>query len=204
MKRYQPTEIDELAQILKNDGVICIPTDTVWGMCARINSEQAREKLAKIKRRPVSKSFPVMCLDEEQARSIAIVDENAAKLMRALMPGPVTLVLRKRPEVLAYVNNAGEGMSDELAIRMAPAGVLKELLRKTGSPIFLTSANVSGDEVCKTLDEIEELFPELDGALEGEAAGGEPSTIVDCTNREIKIQRPGPISREEIIAILRA
>ena len=46
MKRYTQNEIDKLANILKNDGVICVPTDTVYGICARINSEKARDNLA--------------------------------------------------------------------------------------------------------------------------------------------------------------
>ena len=143
-----------------------------------------------------------MCLNEEQIKSIAIVSKDAETLIRAFMPGPITLVLNKRLEAFSYINNAGERISDELAVRMAPLPILEELLEKTGSPIFLTSANISGGETCKTLDEIENTFKELDGILEGDVAFGEASTIVDCTNNEIKIQRPGPISLEQIMKVL--
>lgn len=203
MKRYKQTEIDELANLLKQDGVISVPTDTVFGVCARINSKVAYEKLVAVKNRPANKSFPVMCLSEEQIKSIAIVNESAEKLIRAFMPGPITLVLHKKPEAFSYINNAGERVSDELAVRMAPLKILEELIQKTESPLFLTSANISGGEICKNLDEIEKTCPSLDGMLEGEISLGEASTIVDCTTEEIKIQRLGPISMEEIVEVLK-
>ena len=202
MKRYKQNEIEELASILKNDGVISVPTDTVYGICARIHSKKAYDKLVEVKNRPANKSFPVMCLNEEQIKSVAIVSVEAEKLIRAFMPGPITLVLPKKLEAFSYINNAGERISDELAVRMAPLTVLEEILEKTGSPLFLTSANISGGEVCKSLEEIENTCPGLDGILEGEISFGKASTIVDCTAEEIKIQRHGPISEEEIRKVL--
>lgn len=203
MKRYSQNEIDELAQILKNDGVISIPTDTVYGVCARINSKKAFDNLVNAKHRPANKSFPVLCLNEEQIENIAIVNENAKKLIRAFLPGPMTIVLKKKKEAFEYINNAGERTSDELAIRILPLEFIKELIKKVGSPLFLSSANLSGQEVCKTLDEIEEVFPNIDGIVEGEVSFGKASTIVDCTSEEIKIQREGPISKEQIMEVLK-
>lgn len=202
MRRYNQSEIDQLANILKKDGIISVPTDTVYGICARINSKKAYDKLVDIKKRPDNKSFPVLCLNEEQIKSIAIVNSNAEKLIRTFMPGPITLVLNKKPEVFSYINNAGTRISDELAVRIVPLKVLEELIEKTGSPIFLTSANISGEKVCNSLDEIEKMFPSLDGILEGEISFGQASTIVDCTSDNIKIQRPGPISVEKIMEVL--
>ena len=95
MKLYKQREIEKIATILKNDGVISVPTDTVYGICARINSSKAYLKLVSVKNRPSNKSFPVLCKDLEQIESIAIIDENALKLIKTFMPGPVTLVLNK-------------------------------------------------------------------------------------------------------------
>ena len=203
MRRYSQNEIDELAEILNNDGVISIPTDTVYGVCARINSQKAFDNLVNAKHRPANKSFPVLCLDEEQIESIAIVNEKAQKLIRAFLPGPMTIVLKKKKEAFEYINNAGERTSDELAIRILPLEFIKELIKKVGSPFFLSSANLSGQEVCKTLEEIEEVFPNIDGIVKGEVSFGKASTIVDCTNEEIKIQREGPISKEQIMEVLK-
>lgn len=203
MKRYKQSEIEEVATILKNDGVISVPTDTVYGICARINSSKAYLKLVSVKNRPSTKSFPVMCSDIEQIKSIAIVDEAALKLIKAFMPGPITLVLNKIPDVLSYINNAGARETDELAIRMAPTPFLKELIKEVGSPLFLTSANKSGKDVCKNLDEIEIECSTLDGMVIGDVSFGEASTIVDLTGNDIKIQRQGPISEDEIMKALK-
>ncbi len=203
MKRYKQSEIEEVANVLKNDGVISVPTDTVYGICARINSSKAYLKLVSVKNRPSTKSFPVMCSDIEQIKSIATLDDNALKLIEAFMPGPITLVLNKRPDVLSYINNAGTRETDELAIRMAPTPFLKELIKEVGSPLFLSSANKSGKDVCKSLDEIEIECPTLDGMVMGDVSFGEASTIIDCTDNDIKIQRQGPISEDEIMKALK-
>ena len=203
MKRYKQSEIEEVANVLKNDGVISVPTDTVYGICARINSSKAYLKLVSVKNRPSTKSFPVMCSDIEQIKSIAIIDEKALKLIEAFMPGPITLVLNKRPDVLSYINNAGARETDELAIRMAPTPFLKELIKEVGSPLFLTSANKSGKDVCRSLDEIEIECPTLDGMVMGDLSLREASTIVDLTGNDIKIQRQGPIIEDEIMKALK-
>ena len=202
MKRYKQSEIEEVSTILKNDGVISIPTDTVYGICARINSSKAYQNLVKVKHRPSNKSFPVLCKDLEQIKSIAVVDERALKLIKAFMPGPLTLVLNKRPDAFSYINNAGARETDELAIRMIPSEFLNELIDKVGSPLFLTSANKSGMNVCRSLDEIEEECPTLDGMVMGDVSFGEASTIVDLTSDDINIQRHGPISDDEIMKVL--
>jgi len=199
MKIYKQNETDKLAEILKSDGVISVPTDTVYGVCSRINSIKAHDNLVRAKNRPFSKLFPIMCADEEQIKSIAIVDEKTERLIHNFMPGPVTLILEKRPEVPEYVNNGAA----TIAVRMATSKPLEELIRKTGSPIFMSSANQSGEPTCTTLDEIEKACPTLDGMMEGNVCFGKGSTIIDCTSETIKIVRPGPISMEQIIETLK-
>ncbi len=194
IKRYKESEIHELAEILKNDGVISVPTDTVFGVCARMNSQIAYDKLIRVKNRPENKAFPVMCANEEQIKSIAIVDKKAEKLIRKFMPGPITLVLKKNENLPSYITNG----KDTIAVRMATSKALEELIIETGSPIFMTSANQSGEKECVNLDEIEKNCPHLDGMMEGTVTFGEGSTIVDCTSEEIKILRNGPISINEI------
>lgn len=198
IKRYKQTEIDELANILKNDGVISVPTDTVFGICARISSEAARNKLIAVKNRPAEKAFPVMCANEDQIKSIAIVTEKSEKLIKTFMPGPITLILKKKSALSGYVTNG----KDTIAVRMATSKALEELIIKTGSPIFMTSANQSGEAECSNLDEIEKSCPLLDGMMEGNVVFSKGSTIVDCTSEEIKIIRSGPITIEQIKEVI--
>lgn len=195
MKRFKQSETSELAEILKNDGVISVPTDTVYGVCSRICSKKAHDNLVKTKNRPYNKLFPVMCADEEQIKSTALVNEKAELLIRKFMPGPITLVLPKQPNLSEYINNGGP----TIAIRMATSKPVEDLIKKTGSPIFMSSANQSGEPVCSSLDEIEKACPTLGGMMEGEVSFGKGSTIVDCTSDTVKILREGPISLQQIL-----
>lgn len=85
---------------------------------------------------------------------------------------------------------------------MAPTKILKDLIYKVGSPIFMTSANKSGEPVCKNIDEIKNLCADLDGILEGVPSFDKASTIIDCTKGNIRVQRQGPISNKQIIDVL--
>ena len=198
IRRYKENEVEQLADILRNDGVISVPTDTVYGICARINSEKAHNKLMDVKKRPKNKAFPIMCADERQIKNIAIVDARAEKLIRAFMPGPITLVLNRNNTLSEYVTNG----KDTIAVRMATSKVLEELIRKTESPLFMTSANKSEEPECTNLDDIEKACPLLDGMLDGNVVFGEASTIVDCSSEELKILRIGPISIEQIKKVI--
>ena len=85
---------------------------------------------------------------------------------------------------------------------MATSEPLKRLIKELGEPICMTSANKSGKPACTTSEEVEKVFPELDGIMVGNVIFGESSTIVDCTSNELKIQREGPISIEQIKEVL--
>ena len=198
IKRYHQNEIEQLAKILRNDGVISVPTDTVYGICARINSEKAYNKLMAIKKRPKNKLLPIMCANKQQIKDITVVDKRAEKIINAQMPGPITLVLERNPELNLFADNN----YDTVAIRMATSNVLKELIEETGMPVFMSSANQSGEPPCANLEEIENFCPDLDGMMEGNIKFGVSSTIVDCTSKEIKILREGPISLEQILKCL--
>lgn len=198
IKRYKSTEINELVDILKKDGVISIPTDTVYGICARMNSKEARDKLIMVKNRPALKSFPIMCATIGQIKSISIVNKTAEKLIEKLMPGPITIVLKKNRDLPEFVTNG----KDTIAVRLATSKPIEDLILKLGSPIFMTSANQNGAAECTNLDEIEESCPLLDGMVEGDVIFSRGSTIVDCSGEDIKILRDGPISLEKINSII--
>ena len=167
-KIYNENEIDELVYILKNDGVISVPTDTVYGLCGKIDSKKAYEKLLEIKERPINKAFPIMCADEKQVIKIGLVDKNVEKLISEFMPGPITLILEKNENVDDYITNG----KNTIAVRIATTKALVELIRKVGTPLFMTSANKSGEPECKNIGEIEKLSPLLDGILYGKYSFG--------------------------------
>lgn len=194
MRRYTAEDIGEMAEVLQNDGVIAVPTDTVYGVCARMDSPSAQENLREVKNRPKDKAFPVMCADLKQIEEIAEVDERARKIIMRFMPGPLTVILKKKEGIPEYVN----GGMETLAIRMATSAILHDLIQKCGFPLYMTSANQSGYPVATTLEEIEEACPKLDGILEGRIVFGKASTIADLSGKEIKVLRQGPIEIEKI------
>ena len=159
VRMYREYEIDYLANILKNNGVISVPTDTVYGLCCSTSSKEAYEKLIILKERPKNKLFPVMCKDYSQINDIAVVNSVSKKIIDVFMPGAITLILKKKANVLSYIK------SDTIAIRMATSNFLKDLIDKVGYPLFMTSANKSGMPVCNSLDEIESTFLNIDAIV---------------------------------------
>ena len=198
MKRFSQSQIDEMVEILRNDGVLSVPTDTVYGVCARMDTRQAQDNLRRVKNRPATKAFPIMCADEKQIASICYITPRDHLLIEAFMPGPVTLILKKKDHVPTDVN----GGMDTLAVRMATSIPLKKLIQTLGVPVFMTSANQSGEPVCRNLDEIEKSCPLLDGMMEGDVSFGQASTIIDCSGEEVRILREGPVSMEDIESVL--
>ena len=199
MKRFRQNETAAMAEILRRNGVISVPTDTVYGVCARMSAEAAQEQLRKVKNRPADKAFPLMCKDAEEIETIAETDARSRKLIAAFMPGPVTLILKKKPEVPAFVNG---GMTT-IAVRMATSEPVRRLIETLGEPVYMTSANQSGHPVSTSLAEIEASGPLLDGMREGSPSFGQASTIIDCTGEEIRILRPGPVTMNDIEQVLK-
>ena len=198
MKRFSEDDIEEIVDILKNNGVISVPTDTVYGVCARIDSKKAHDNLIFVKNRPETKPFPVMCANEEQIKGIAIVNEKAEKIIKAFMPGPITIVLNKKETVPDYITNGKK----TIAIRMATSKTLEKIILSLGAPIFMSSANQSGEKTSESLEEIEKNCPKINGILEGKIKLGVGSTIIDCTSEKIKVLREGPIKLKEINNII--
>ena len=134
-----------------------------------------------------------MCADLAQIQEIAEVNERAKKVIEGFMPGPITVILKRKDGV-----NLSQENLDTIAIRMATSNTLAKIIKGLGRPIFMTSANQSGEPTCTSLDEIEKSCPDLDGMVEGDVSFGEASTIVDCTKEELAILRPGPITMQDI------
>lgn len=119
-----------------------------------------------------------MCANEEQIKSMVIVNDIAENLIKSFMPGPITLILKKKKDLPEYVTNG----KDTIAVRMATSKSIRELILNLGSPIFMTSANQSGEKEYDNLDEIEKCCPLLDGMMEGNVIFSKGSTIVDCSS----------------------
>ena len=102
-------DMTEIVAILQRGGLVAFPTDTVYGLAVRYDDPQAIARLKQAKQRPETKPFPMMVASRAQIERVAVVDARSRCLIDEWMPGALTLVLRKRPEVDPEVTNGLAG-----------------------------------------------------------------------------------------------
>lgn len=197
--RFTKEDLDVVAGMLMAGSVVAFPTDTVYGLGVIYDDEQALQALKEAKGRPDNKPIPTMVGTQAQLDQVAQVNETARTLAQTFMPGAITLIMKKKQGVPSYVTNG----LDTIGIRMPDDAFVCSLIEKCGKPLLVTSANLSG-EATGVMDEqvLAQLEGRIDAIVMGEAKGKQSSTIVDATSEEIKILRTGPISEEEIKAVL--
>lgn len=179
-------------EALRQGGVVALPTDTVYGLCAVAANPVAVRRLYEIKRRPPDQPLPVFVGSIEQARIVAEVHEVAERLMQRFWPGALTIVLPKKP---SYRTLAAAG-TDTIGVRQPADVVLCEIALQLG-PITSTSANVSGQPECRTADEVRaQLGDAVDVIVESPLPGtAAPSTVVDATDSAVlRVLREGEIT----------
>lgn len=191
--KFYEDDLDNIVNCLKNDGVLAVNTDTVMGLCIVSDSESAFDKLMHAKDRPPNKLFPVMVSDVEMMESIAHVNDRDRIIIHNFLPGQLTIILNKKEDASLLLD------SDTVAIRIVDDVFLMKLVQQLNKPIFLTSANKSGESTSQTAAEVLSIFDGLiEGVLMKDANGYEASTIVDLTGDEIKVVRAGNISEKQI------
>ena len=121
MKIIKQSDYKEAVAILKNNGVLAIATDTVFGVCARVNSKDAFNKLLTVKDRPKEKAFPLMCSSLKEMEKLAELNDKDKRIIKEFMPGPLTIIVKKKDGLKEYI---GEG-KDTIALRMATSDLLK-------------------------------------------------------------------------------
>ncbi len=199
MSAADPVALDQAQQVLREGGLVAFPTDTVYGLGADVLNSAAVARLYEVKGRSGEKAIPVLAASEGDLVNVAQpLPAIAAQLAERFWPGPLTLVVKRMPDLPAELSPY-----ETVAVRVPDHDLALALLRAAG-PLAVTSANrsdgpssLSAEEVLATLGGRFELL--LDG---GSTPGGTPSTVVDCTQTDPRILREGPISAESIIAVL--
>lgn len=184
-------------ELLRAGEPVIIPTETVYGIAVDPFAPGATDRLFTIKSRPKDVPLPVLVADATQAATLVeAVDEVAGRLMARFWPGPLTLVMRRRPGV-----DIDLGLeSATIGIRCPDHPVARGLAQRVG-PIATTSANRHGEPPPGTAAGQAALFAgEVRLVLDAGPCEGLPSTVVDIAGREPVVLRAGPISGEEIAA----
>ena len=201
----QPDEaaasIDLAAKILQQGGLVAFPTETVYGLGGDALDPSASMRIYAAKGRPSDNPLIVHIADKADVWKLAEeVPETAVMLMEAFWPGPLTIILRKKP----VVPDATTGGLSTVAIRMPSHPAAMEMIRRSGVYVAAPSANRSGRPSPTTAEHVrEDLFGAIDMILDGGPVGiGIESTIVDLTGEVPMILRPGYITREMLSAIV--
>ena len=191
-------ELDKAFAALDNGGVVVFPTDTLYGLGADVFSLPALQRIFAIKGRPAELALPVLVAGLDQVESVALMMSNQAQeLAERFWPGPLTLVMRRSPQLPDLVT----GGADTVAVRMPAHRIPLALARRLGRPITGTSANLSGQPDLLDLDSIENQLGNLVDYIirSGPPPEGTGSTVVDITRSEPRLLREGSISLEEIM-----
>lgn len=184
------TDLQQAAETLKKGGVAIFPTDTVWGMGCSIDRTDAIEKFYQIKKREADKPTAVLVGSIEQAKQYGILNDQALLLMKAHWPGALTIIVEAKENVPAAIL----GQSKTIGLRFPNFELVKQLTELANAGLVTGSANFSGEpSPFKKAELNSELLKLVDVVLDGECGGQPPSTVVDCTQKELKVIRQGSV-----------
>jgi len=187
---HEPEEegIDIAAEVLRNGGLVAAPTETVYGLGANLFNKKAVERVYKVKKRPKDKPLTIHISDigtvKEMADGISPITQ---KLINKFWPGPLTIILYSKD-------------GKKVGFRMPSGKIIRSLLEKSGVPIVMPSANISGNRPPKSArDVIDDLDSDIDMILDGGTAElGIESTVIDATVFPYRMLREGAISKARI------
>lgn len=189
-----PRALERAVAILRAGGLVAFPTETVYGLGADAKNPAAVRRIFEVKGRPTGHPLIVHLWN---ASALAQVTEDvparALKLSELFWPGPLTLVLRRGPEIQRAVT----GGQETVAVRVPAHPLALELLERMGTPIAAPSANRFGRVSPTTAAHVRaDLGADVDLILDGGAASvGIESTIVDLSGEQPSILRPGGVPR---------
>lgn len=186
-----PQAVPRAAAVIEAGGLVILPTDTVYGVAADLWQPGAVQALYDAKRRPPDRAIPILLADPEHIETVAqSVPDAARRLADAFWPGPLTIVVPKRPNVPQIVSSL-----PTIGVRIPDHAGTREVIRACGGALAVTSANLSDEPPALTAQEAaaalgDDIALVLDG---GPCPGGTPSTVVDVSGGDLRILRAGPL-----------
>ncbi len=188
--------LDEAVAALDRGDVIVLPTETVYGLAARVDRPEAIEKIFDLKGRDASKVLQVLVPGADWLDRLALCSEGARRVARAFWPGSLTLIVPAKDDVPDILTKDGG-----IGIRVPDHPLALEILTRTG-PVAASSANRSGQDTPARIDEIREIFGSAVAEyVDGGTIVGTGSTVVDMTKDEPALIRGGPVSFEGVTGV---
>ena len=189
------------AEIIKNGGLVAIPTETVYGLGANGLDADAVAKIFLAKGRPQDNPLILHVSDpQDMERFCHSIPRSAYVLTKAFWPGPLTLVLPAR-DIVPKCTTAG---LPTVAVRCPDNEVTREIIRLAGVPVAAPSANLSGKPSTTTAQHVlHDHNGKIDAIVDGGPCRvGVESTIVDLTEDRPRLLRPGGITPEQLLEVL--
>ena len=182
---------------LNRGDVIIFPTDTVYGIGAKINDLQALEKIYEIKNRPKEKRLAVLCAGVNDMKEIVYLTPDAMKLIEHFMPGALTIILKSKEEV------RNDFIFETVAVRIPNHELALRILKENGA-MATTSVNISGS---KPMNNYIDIVKEFNNDVlcvypNTETPSKISSTIVDLSGEECVLIREGSIKFSEVLKVL--
>ena len=193
------TAVQACAKALANGGLAVFPTETVYGIGVDAFNSDAVSSLYSKKQRPLDKPLLMHISSLEMAEEIAFLDEKARRLIRDYTPGPLTLVVKRKPNLPSIAVSGG----DTVGLRFPSNGIFLELSKTFGKPIAATSANISGAKSAVNANELSSVLDIADVVIDGGSCElGLESTIVSLVSEKPKILRLGSFPKEKLEEVL--
>lgn len=189
--------IQEMSQIIRRNGTVVFPTETVYGLGANALSDEAVAKIFAAKGRPSDNPLIVHVSNMAQLDTIVeVIPETAKILIDKFWPGPLTLLFKKKRVISDMIT----GGLDTVAVRMPSSKIALKLIEACDLPVAAPSANISGKP---SPTSAEHVIKDLEGRVDAIIDGGDcefglESTVIDVLNETPMILRPGSITLEEI------
>ncbi len=185
-------DLKKVIEVLNKDGVIILPTDTIYAMACKLESKKAIERMSKLSGKRIEKvNYSLLCADLSSISDYTShIDKNVFRLLKASLPGAFTFILNANNQVGKYLG----GNKKTIGIRVPDNVIAQTLIKELGQPLVVTTIHHE-DEIIEYMtdpEEIHEKFEhQVDMVIDGGAGGNIPSTIIDCTSDEIEVIREG-------------
>jgi L-threonylcarbamoyladenylate synthase len=187
--------LKKACEVLNKHGLLVLPSDTVYGLCADANDDVAIKKLIEFKRRPIGKPISVFIPSKEVIGDYVEIPENRNSINK-FIPGPFTLVLPSKHKTSSRL----ESERKTLGVRVPYYAFINDLMKAYKKPITATSANISGHKPHYSVDSLLNTLSTkkkdlLDLIIDaGKLPRNKPSTVVDLSQGNLKIVRKGDIT----------
>lgn len=193
LERPDDKIIEKAAKEIKKGKILIYPTETCYGLGANSLNKTAVGKIYTIKRRPTRSNIPVIVPDLKTAEKYGVIDELTKRLVEKFMPGPLTLIVKRRRTFPKITNK-------DFVFRISGSNLALKLARKVNAPLTATSANIHGMFFIYSSKEVIEQFDgKVDIILDaGRLKKIKPSTIIDLKDGIPKLVRKGPIKFTKI------